>query len=333
MTLEKVHLCTMTNKENTSKTSPKTSRFAKKFILSIAILLTISFSAAYAYADAGEYNDYNLFSSSGTLYASGAFTSDNLNLTSFTLTVDAVSNEWGITDGSTYVIPFPGSIQINYSSTDDRAAFLTNSYVMVNNTRYNFSYIDNTGVFYCQNIPAGPYYPTVNVYLYTEETSPTTPPSSPTLSYSVDSDGYTYLNWNSYQNNHNYSAKVDYKENLTDTPTHLANAVYPPYKVEQTGYYTVALKYFDYNDNIEKITDWSQTIYVEYTEPDDSDDDNIIDRIDNIIDNLRESVNNVKNFVTDFTQIMADLISWLPSDVTTVFFSVVIIGFVIGLFL
>lgn len=308
-----------------------TWKYARKYILSIALLSTISICAASIYADIGEYNDYNLFSSSGTLYASGAFTSNNTSMSTFTLTVDAVGNEWGITDGSTYVIPFPGGVQINYSSTDDRAAFLTNSYVMVDNTRYNFTYIDNTGIFYVQNIPAGPYYPTVDVYLYTEATSPQSPPISPTVTSYLDEDGYTYLTWNNNQNNHNYTAKVDYKLNLTDTPEHLANGVYPPLKVEKTGYYTVALKYFDYSDNTEKITDWSSSIYVEYTAPEI--DENIIDIIDNFIDSLRQKTNTVKEYIRDVGSIINDLFSWLPSEIVAAFIAVVVIGLFIGLLL
>ena len=313
-------------------TSQTIWKYARKCIASILILSTISLGSVYASAltDDYEYNDYLLYNSSGTYYSSGVFESDNNYMQSFTLAVDAVGNEWGISGGSTFVIPFPVGTQIAYHSTADRAAFLQNSYILdENNTRYNFSFIDDTGVFYCQGLPADPYYPVLRVYLYTENLTPA-PPVMPTVSVTLGEDGYNYLTWNSNQNNHNFPAKIMYKEALGDTPTDIANAVYPPYKVEATGYYNIALIYSE--NGQQRYTDWSTT-YAEYIEPEEEDDRTIIEIIDDYIDSLRDKTATIKEYIRDVGQIIDDLFDWLPSDIVTAFIAVVVIGLFIGLLL
>lgn len=287
-----------------------------------------------------EYNDFNLYSTNGTWYSSGALRSDNGSLDTFTITVNVNTNTWSITGGTTQPIPFPSGTSIYYT---DRTTFLQSAYAIVNDTRYNFSFVDNSGVFYLQNIPAGPYYPTVTIYLPTSGGSGPSVPSTPIL---------TFTDPNLIWTPSNYPAQIWFNatgqgQSTNITPSTAPNGVYPPYNLNLydtyetygEGYYYVRLVY-DYEGQT-RYTEMSEGLYIDSVTPsgggNDGSNDGPLWQIIRYLDNLRNSTKNAFNVIKqsceEFFDFMSDLVGWLPQDVTSVFFAVVIIGLVIGLFL
>lgn len=307
----------------------------KKSLIVITVLLICSFicSAGIYAATSGsyEYNDYNLYSITNTYYTSGAFRSNQGGpMTSFVIGVNVNTNQWWITGGEWTNIPFPVGITIDYT---DKTSFLTTAYITVNGNNYNFTTVsgdDDSGIFYSRSVEASPYYPTVSVYLPTTG-SAVNVPETPILAYSNGT-----ITWN----NPNYYTTEIYMSESSNLAGDLQGTVTgTSYKIreDKDGYYYVRIRYtvngqYRYTDN-------SNRVYASYVAGEDEGEQElewwakILKFFSDISNGFRNALSTVGQFITDIGIFIRQLVSWLPEEVSSVFYAVVIIGLVLGLFL
>lgn len=292
------------------------------FFLLLILLLSFTVSVYASPTGSYEYNDYVLMSLNGTQYSAGALHSNNSSLSSFTLIVDAVNNTWSITDSGTVAIPFPTGVTINYT---DRTSFLQQAYVSVNGVNKNFTFIDDSGVFYCQNIPASPYYPTLYIYLPTTGASSGSIPSTPILNYSNGR-----LTWTPT----GYTAKVFYSatgEGIYDVEA--AAATGSEMVIGKTGYYYVALNYMV--DGVSYLTSNSNRVYGEVVYNNDPD-LSIMDKILQFLEDIRTGMSNalsvLSSFISDVGAFFNVVFGWLPEPIRIIFWAVVVVGLVMSIF-
>lgn len=311
----------------------KITKSRNKFIISITLCLILILSVVPSFATVGtyEYNDFILYSASGTEYTHNAFRSNNPNLTQFTLTINVNNNTWMITDGTSTAIPFPSGVSIQYT---DRATFLQQAYYIVNNTRYSFTYVsgdDSSGNFYSHTITTNGY-PYVYVYLPTTGTSQVIP-TTPILSVTNNQDSANWLSWTPT----GYAAELYRSDDAHLAGDAVSLNAQTPFKVTETGYYYVRLKYSQ--DGVTRYTDNSNRVYAEYIDdsntepPDENGWQKLLRFFDNIINGMSNATSTLGRFVGTLREFISMLFSWLPEEVTSVFIAVVIVGLVIGLFL
>lgn len=293
------------------------------FFLLLILLLSFTVSVYASPTGSYEYNDYVLMSLNGTQYSAGALHSNNGSLSSFTLTIDAVNNTWSITDAGTVAIPFPTGVTINYI---DRTSFLQQAYVSVNGVNKNFTFIDDSGVFYCQNIPASPYYPTLYIYLPTTG-SAVTVPSTPILSAS---DGW--LNWTPsgyytevYLSDSQNLAGNLLRQGLTGDSMKVREG--------EDGYYYIRFKY-SVND-VDQYTPYSNRVYAAYQQAEGeepSTDDKLIDFIQDIRNGMNNAISVLGSFISDVGAFFNVVFGWLPEPIRIIFWAVVVVGLVMSIF-
>lgn len=309
----------------------------KKLFLLILTILIVSISIVPTFATVGtyEYNDYNLYSTNNTRYSSGALRSNTASMATYALTVNVNNNTWKITGGSFTAIPFPSGVAIQFT---DRATFLQNAYVMVNNTRYNFSFVsgnDTSGEYFVSNIPTSGW-PVVNIYLPTTGQSDVVP-TTPILSVNTNTGTYRQnLEWTPT----GYSTRIWYyaTENTAQPEIISEVATSPWQNTYATGWYRVQLHYSV--DGVDYLTDTSNKVYSELqTDPDPGDDDEESDwqkflrLLDNIIVGLDNALSTLGRFITTLRTFITSLFSWLPEEISAVLIAVMVVGLVIGLFL
>lgn len=285
------------------------------------------------FANAGnyEYNSYVLHVLGGNVVKSGAFWSDTPNMSSFNIYIDTSNGYWRI-DGSTYASPVPTPNGYELGELVDNTY-----YAEINGTKYYFNHITQSNEYVARNIPTANY-PTIQIYLpFVEEgtgggggsNTPVEIPTTPILSIINDvSVGSLY--WTPQ----GYPAKILYLgtdgQGLADVEADNVTTV--NYIVTKEGYYRVQLHYTV--DGEDRLTDTSNK--VQFVK-EDAYDDSILGKIHkllaDIIDGLDNAVSTIGQFISNIGNFIKSLIGWLPDQVQAVFFAVVIIGLVLGLFL
>lgn len=272
-----------------------------------------------------EYNDYNLYTLQGTWINSGAFRSDIANMSEFYIYIDTANNQWFITGGAPVNMPNYPNHRL-YLATDNV------SYATDGTNTYYFIHVPQSDTFY-----AGPFstsgYPDIDIYLqYEEYLNPI--PSTPILT-GTQQGNFCNLQWTPVS----YSGRIEYTATGNGAPTTVLefDSSYMNYLVSQDGYYYVQLQY-----TVDGHTYWtepSNKIHYVYTpvSPDDPDDGNtisdILDFFTDIIRGMDNATSTVTQFIRNLGTFIMELVSWLPQDVANVFFAVVIIGLVFGLFI
>lgn len=291
----------------------------KKFIcLTIAILI-FSMAAFPVFADAGEYNDYTLYdaANNNATVTTGVFYSNNLTpMTSFSLYVDDVANTWNITDGSSVNVPKP---------TGKRIGDMSSAYITVNGIRYNFTHITQTDTWYISGIPAASNYPRIYIYIpFVTDTSNTKPPT-PTLTISGD-----VLSWTPT----GYGSKILYSTDGSQYNVYrnyvAATESSLQIQLEESAYFRIQL----YNTELTQLSDTSNRVEFTYVAPDPevpSDDKTVWDHLSDILDGITNASRVTRNFLREMKAFFYTLFSWLPPEVMTVFWAVVIIGLVVGI--
>lgn len=308
--------------------------FKRSLILFIVFsIVTISILPIYGSSmGTYEYNDYNLYSVSGTRYSSGAFRSNNTSMSTFVLTVNVNNNTWSITGGTTQNIPFPNGISIDYT---DRTTFLQSAYYTVNGNRYTFTMVsadDTSGNFYSHSITTSGY-PVVNVYLPTTGTSQMVP-TTPILSTTSVNGNSDFITWSPSSG---YFAEVYRSDSSALAGTLVSSNAQPPFECSEDGYYYVRLKYSV--DGVTNYTDYSNRIYVEAIDNSGTGDEEennwqkLLRFFDNIVTGLQNATSTLGRFISTLREFITTIFSWLPEELTAVFIAILVVGLVIGLFL
>lgn len=297
-------------------------------ILAFGIVIS---TVVYGYCATGslEYNDYIVYdiNNNNAVVSSGTFYSDTGGpMSTFSLYINPVINKWYITGGGQAIIPSPSgkTLEDNYN------VLTTDGGVVVGSNVYHFQIVTQSDWYVAYNIPASSQnYPVLSIYL--PFSTPSTPviPSTPVLTISG-----TQLSWTPS----NYTAKVLYSttgQGVYDVYQTQVNGGQTTIMLDGSAYFRVQLYYTE--DGTTKLTDASNQVYYQYTEPtpDDPDDENktIWDYLSDIIDGIDIATKAVRNFLGNMRGFFRDLFSFLPEQVMAVFWAIVVIGLVFGLLL
>lgn len=285
-------------------------------ILTIVLLVLCS---SFAFADDYEYNDYNIYTVQGVWVSSGALYSNNASMSSFALNVKGISTtpQMQITGGSWVNIPIPNGYEFNSQ------AFSSSAYISVNGQYYNFEQDEQTGQWSTGLVITTNGYPTVDIYFpYTN--NGTGVPNTPILTINGNQLIWTPTG---------YATKIYYSATGVGQYDVEADYQYSPYVVSKEGFYRVQLHYTHNGSDL--VTDVSDR--VEYITSSSGSDTNIIQKILGFLEDIRVSFSNAANTIISFVNTIGTFIQnmflWLPFEIRTVLYAVIIIGLVFGLFL
>lgn len=290
-----------------------------KRCLILTIVLLVLFSTC-VFADAYEYNDYNIYTTTGVWVSSGALFSDNGNMSSFALNVKGISSnnpQMQITGGSWVNIPIPNGYEFNAQ------AFSNSAYISVNGQHFDFDQDEQTGQWSTGLVITTNGYPNVDIYFpYTN--NGTGIPNTPILTISGNQLMWTPTG---------YATKIYYSATGVGQYEVLVDNVYSPYTISNEGFYRVQLHYTHNGSDL--VTDVSDR--VEYINSSSGGDTNIIQKILGFLEDIRVSFANATNTIISFVNTIGTFIQnmflWLPFEIRTVLYAVIIIGLVFGLFI
>lgn len=305
--------------------------------ITICLILVISSIPVFANTGNYEYNSYVLHVAGGNVVRNGAFWSDNSDMSSFDIYINTSNGYWNIT-GSTYSSPVPKPNGYKLGSIPDNTY-----YAEVNGTKYYFNHVTQTSMMVAYNIPAAPNYPVINIYLpyvvddgssgggggtNPEPDEPIGIPETPILRIS-NGTSVSSLTWQPT----GYPAKILYSSDGHEYSTVEDNVTTVNYLVSNEGFYRVQLHYTVDGNNY--LTDVSNK--VECVLENEYEDDGVLGAIwkllSDIIDGIDNAISTLGQFITNIGEFIKTLVSWLPDEVSSVFFAVVIVGLVLGLFL
>lgn len=285
-------------------------------IISLVLIFVLAFTSFIFATDNYEYNDFDLYTTNGVGVTSGAFRSNNSSMSEFYIRVMLGSGSWSITGGTNSTIPCPSGYEL------DHTTFSSQARIVVSGHTYYFSQDEQTGHWF-----AGPIttygYPNVSVYFPYVAISGNVP-STPVLSISNNQ-----LLWTPP----GYATRVLYSSTGTGSYTVLTDNGSSPYTISEEGFYRVQLWYTRNGETL--ITDTSNR--VEYISSSSGSDTSLLDRIINFFNNLtvgiRNAVQTISQFLSNIGEVFNNIFAWLPYEVRNIFWSVVIVGLVLGIFI
>lgn len=132
------------------------------------------------------------------------------------------------------------------------------------------------------------------------------------------------ISWSPIANASGYN--IMFKANAEDSFNRIvSNSTQTSYSFSNSGYYVVqAVGQGNFYNS-----DWSNVIEVEY----DPDDQDILGFFQRVIDGLNNAFQTVSNFLSTIGNTFDSLFAFLPEEVRIVFWSVIIIGLVLSLFM
>lgn len=279
-------------------------------IISIVSLLVLIFVQS-VFADEYEYNDVNIYLG-GQYQKSVALTSDN----------------W---------IPSYGYMEVDTSQSTLRIRFQGGSWIdtLVNISNYTIDTVTctqsggyKTGMYvsgYLRfNDIVTANFPEVNLYVNIQGGS-SNPVKLETPVVTVDTN---LLSW--YRINHatGYTIRFATDRNGSDNRIIENNYQGNVYDITETGYYAVSAN----GDNTYQNSDYSGYLYAEYVENENTD-GTILDFFNRVIEGLNNAFASISSFLHNIGDIFDGLFAFMPVEVRSVFWAVIVVGLVMSLFM
>lgn len=304
-----------------------TSKFAKKLSIPLIIILILvsciipSFGAT---TGTYEYNDFSLYDrDTSSLVTTGVFRSNTLSYDNMSIRIYA-NGTWTIAfngvNSTATQLPCPSGKSLDTSEMGSNGA-----YVRINGNTIYFQPHEVQEYWYVNNIPTSPYYPAISIYLpYTVSGSNSNVPSDPTLYLSG-----AQITWSPSE----YTAKLIYTSNNIWNGSHqvISNSITQPYNLNQEGYYKIALNYTDPATQEDRITSWSNTVHYVPSEEVTGPLNQMLNTVRHAFSILFNAVSSVFGFLGTMGSMLNGVFGFLPADVVTVYWSVVIIALILSL--